>query len=107
MGLLEKVLMLSTLVELSILLDLLTIQIPSLNLRLRRSRTAVSLCSPCSDSTFRLFLPVRDLLRTGLSTSLIHPELTVSPSLPQLSSPLRFALRYITYCDKEGYSIPV
>merc|ERR1712227_1142160 len=92
--LLEKVLMPSTLEELSTLLVLLTILIPSLSSRLRKSRTAVLLCSLCSDSTFRLLPPVRDLLRTGLSTLLILPS-TVSPLLPPLSSLLREPARQI------------
>merc|ERR1712023_150032 len=82
--LLEKALMPSTLEELSTLLALLMILIPSLSLRSRRSRTAVLLCSPCSDSTSRLLPPERDLLRTGLSTS---PTLLVSTVLPAPSPP--------------------
>merc|ERR1739847_240222 len=56
----EKVLTSFTLVRASTLLDLLTTQIPSLSPRLRRSRTEDLLCSPCSDSTFRLLSLERD-----------------------------------------------
>merc|ERR1711959_772219 len=63
----EKVLTSFTLVRASTLLDLLTTQIPSLSSRLRRSRTEDLLCSPCSDSTFRLLSLERDQSKTGRS----------------------------------------
>merc|ERR1711933_317719 len=84
----EKVLMPSTLVRASTLLDLLMTQIPSLSSRSRRSRTEDLLCSPCSDSTFRLLSLERVQLPTGRLTLLTHGPSTVSPRSSPPSSPL-------------------
>merc|ERR1711933_332316 len=75
-------------VRASTLLDLLTTQIPSLSSRLRRSRTEDLLCSPCSDSTFRLLSLERDQSKTGRSTSLTHGTSTDSLRSSPPSSPL-------------------
>merc|ERR1719171_2611867 len=57
-------------------------------LKVRRSRTEGSLCSPCSDSTSRPSSPERDLSRTGRSTSPTHGPSTDSPRSSPPSSPL-------------------
>merc|ERR1712157_299597 len=84
----EKVLMPFTLVRASTLLDLLMTQIPSLSSRSRKSRTEDLLCSPCSDSTFRLLSLERVQLPTGRLTLLTHGPSTVSPRSSPPSSPL-------------------